>query len=84
MPPVESYEGRDAGDVKDHPLDRCGHEIDGDEDRPRRGEGREVVCVDPRARPKDLTALSLATERMRVWGPPRRRERSGEQYSEDG
>jgi hypothetical protein len=54
MPPVESYEGRDAGDVKDHPLDRCGHEIDGDEDRPRRGEGREVVCVDPRARPKDF------------------------------
>ena len=37
---VERYQGRDAGEMEDRPLDRGGDEIDRNEDRARRGEGR--------------------------------------------
>ena len=45
---VERDQRRDAREMEDHPLDRGGDEVDGNEDRARRGEGREVLGVDSR------------------------------------
>ena len=65
---VERHQRRNAGEVKDHPLDRGGDEVDGNEDRARRGEGQEVLRVDARRRAENLTCLPPASERMRIRG----------------
>ena len=46
VPAVQRHQGRDAGEVKDHPLDRGSDETDRNEDRARRDKGRQVLRVD--------------------------------------
>src|ERR1700729_3315259 len=69
--------------MKDHPLDRGGGEVDGNEDRTCRSEGRQVPGIHSPGRSEDLTALPPPSERMWIWWPPGRRRGGANQRSEE-
>ena len=55
------------------------HDVDRKEDRARRREYRDVLGVDTRRRPEDLTALAPPSDGTGIRRPPRCRRHGGEQ-----